>query len=301
MKKSEIERLLKNASEGFTPDVFPQIIRKRHDPVDGENTFYKRKNIVGFQKKKLVVALACLIIISLSIGAFFGIMNQENEVVYLEINPSLEIITNRFERIKEVRYLNEDAKTLFEGYELKNMKVEKALNLFIDLSYDKGYIEENDQINIFVEAKDEKKAQNTVKKLQSNARKKVLEKSIEPNINASRVTKEEVKRAKKNGIPVEKIVAIRQIIAIDDSLNKEELSEKSIKELRAILKEYRTSQKPDEDENPGRGDPGQDNPGQGSENDNPGQDNPGQGGENDNSGQDNPGQGGGNDNPGQDN
>src|SRR5690554_1237890 len=224
MKKSEIKRLIKKASDNFTPDVFPQIIAKRQNPVYENNPplYENKKSVIG-DKRRLMVGLACLfIVVAIGLGAFFGIMNQENETIYLEINPSLEITTNRFNRIKQVTYLNDDSQALFEGYNLDNMKVERVVELFLDLSDEQGYIQDNNQINIFVKESRKGAPSKTMEKLNNTARKRASQKNIQLDINVLAVSKDEIDEARNKEVSVGKIVAIRQIMEIDDSLDKQD-------------------------------------------------------------------------------
>lgn len=245
MKKSDIERRLKQASDSFTPDVLNQIMARTSEPV--YDSYYAETKVASIKqnstKRKWVFAFAAVIIVLIGIGSFAGIMNQDYETVYLEINPAMEIVTNRLDRVKEIRFLNEDAEALFESYNYKWQKVESVVDMFVELSYEQGFInEENNNIYVYVNDRTkQERAQQTADRLKQMIKEKANQQNRFPNIEAQRISLEQSESAKDENISVAKMVLIEQILRKDNTYTLEVLKTKNIKELRDILKEEEKS------------------------------------------------------------
>ncbi len=61
-------------------------------------------------------------------------------VFTLDINPSLEITTNRMGQFVDVKGLNDDGREFLEDYEVKDRNLEDAINDLIDRMILTGYI-----------------------------------------------------------------------------------------------------------------------------------------------------------------
>jgi hypothetical protein len=88
--------------------------------------------------------------------------------VSVDINPSIALSLNRFERVISVNPLNEDAVSLIKDTKnLKNQDIDEALSEIIKSASEKGYInkETENQVMVVVSAKDlkeEKELKDTV-------------------------------------------------------------------------------------------------------------------------------------------
>lgn len=239
MKRVDIERRLRDASDSFTPNVLNQIMTKAKQPINDDYEIKKEiPNKRCFSTRKLIATFAAVLMLVAALGVFAGVMNQDYETIYLEINPSMEIVVNRLNRVKEVNFLNEDAEQLFEGYNLKWKNVDSVAEEFVDLSYEKGYLnEENDNIYVYVnDLRNQKNADKTAQRLKQKIKEKAIQKNHSPKIEAEKVTGEQSRNAKEERISVAKMVLIEKILKVGNSYSFEELKTKDMKELRDILK-----------------------------------------------------------------
>lgn len=245
MKKKEIEYSLKKVAGSFTPDVFNNIMDRIDEPINEGYPFpIKNSNNKSRFNKKLVLAFSILLIAIIGASIFTGIMMQDYEVVYLEINPSVEIITNRLNRVKEIKYLNEDAQALLIDYDAKGKELDSVVEIFIDLSYQKGYIKEGmeNNIYIYVNSKKEEKAQETADRLKEKVASKTARNNYSAVIQSQKITREQSKEAEEKNISVAKMQLINQIILKDDSYTLEELKTTSMKDLRDLLKQLKENE-----------------------------------------------------------
>ncbi len=129
MKLNEFNKKL-NDSANFN-------ISKSLDNIPFENYItnqnYKKTNIF----KTFAFSLSGIIIVL--IFSFYLYYNSTPYVVLtIDINPSIEIKLNRFNRVIEVSGLNEDGDTFLSGMDINKM----PLNDFLEMIYEKG-LEEN--------------------------------------------------------------------------------------------------------------------------------------------------------------
>jgi len=93
--------------------------------------------------KKVVAFAACFLFIIMS---GYGVCGYINPVTYvtIDINPSAEFSLNRFDLVRDVRALSQDAKIIVgDGREYKNLKFDKALNLFLSKVVESKYLNED--------------------------------------------------------------------------------------------------------------------------------------------------------------
>ena len=122
---------------------------------------------IRFPSVRSVAAAAAAVIV---IGGGSGIYTYENVMacsyVSLDINPSLELVLNRQNRVIKVNACDDEAESVVEAIKeqnIKNMKVDEALETAYDVLKENGYITEDDENYIlFNVSSDEKKRTETL-------------------------------------------------------------------------------------------------------------------------------------------
>lgn len=113
-------------------------------------------------------ASAAAIIMTCSISAFAYM--SPYSYVSLDVNPSIEFTLNRFDRVIEIKAVNEDAEVIIEKIQLKNLsnkKIDQAIAQAVEQIYQEGYFDDDEGgIVISTSAKDLKKAEKLAEKLQ---------------------------------------------------------------------------------------------------------------------------------------
>ncbi len=129
MKLKEFNKIL-NDSAKFN-------ISNRSEEISLDNYVFQRNYQRKNTFKTLALTLSSIIIVLMF--SFYLYYNSTPYVVLtIDINPSLEVKLNRFNRVIEVSSLNEDALNFVSDIDAKKM----PLNDFLELIYEKG-IEEN--------------------------------------------------------------------------------------------------------------------------------------------------------------
>jgi len=215
MKKQKMDQAIRQAFTNATPDVLQSVL--------SDCAAQKGTVIVMTEKKKLhwgvkLAAMAAVLALILGIGFGAGTYRINNTVattISLDVNPSIEIRVNRYERVLEAVALNEDAKTVLEGMDLEGSDLNVAVNAVIGSMVRNGFITEvANAILISVDSADAAAGKALQEKLTMEVSKllhtqafdgAVLSQTVEPETGL-------VEKAEEFGITVGKAQLIEQII-----------------------------------------------------------------------------------------
>lgn len=81
-------------------------------------------------KNKIIIALSILVI---SLAAVGYVVTQPVNSLTMDVNPSIEIVTNRLDRVVEINPLNADAEELLKDFNPRDKNLEKTVNDLVDL------------------------------------------------------------------------------------------------------------------------------------------------------------------------
>ena len=106
-------------------------------------------------KKPLVWACAAAIAaLLLAAGVWGGIYYANNvqvdSIISIDVNPSLEITTNKQDVVLEVKAVNTDAKAVLDGMELRGTNLQTAVNAIIGSMLKQGYLTDGGENEILV-------------------------------------------------------------------------------------------------------------------------------------------------------
>ena len=239
MTDKEFEMLYKNSSELTPPsELKANILLRMSEEMEKKK---ERKKVLSFTAitKKLMPIAACFLFAFILIGGFFGLRNEDYQTVYIDVNPSVALHLNRFGKVSEVEYINEDARDALDGVKLKGLAAEDALEKMIEAYDDAGYFENGAEIYISAVSEKNKNYDKLLEKMQERAEKVKGERGY--SVNVSKLSAEDRNEAKEYDISPGKYHIIEQIIERNPSYTVEELKDMSMAELKKLL-----TQKPGE-------------------------------------------------------
>lgn len=238
MTNKEIEARLKRAVSETTPDVLEKVMSA--DVVKDE----RMANIMPMNsnKKKLAgkIIAACAAIAIVFSGAAFFLGNARPESrITIDVNPSVEIITGKTDRVKDVKPLNEDGKTIIDGMDFKDTDMDVVVNALIGSMAQKGYLTEvkNENVLVSVQNDDAEKAEKIRQQVVGNVRKALSDNNVSATVFNQVVTDDKSAEdlAKQYGISYGKAVFISQLLTIAPDLDAKTLSEMTISEIAALV------------------------------------------------------------------
>lgn len=126
--------------------------------------------------------------------------------VSLDINPSLDMGINRFNRVNEIIPLNQEAEILLQDMSLKNRGIDEALHMVFTGAKDKGFIKEDavNNIDITLVNVKEEKVNISPDTLVKYAEKEVTEISVDASIEINKANKEVHDEARKENLSTSK-------------------------------------------------------------------------------------------------
>lgn len=156
-----------------------------------------------------------------------------NGYLSIDINPSIEIKTNRLNQVTSIDALNEDAKQLMAGYELTDRNLETVVHNIVDRIILAGYLASDKDNTILITADDSRHSNEistTVNGIISDYlnQKQILAQVIPQYIS---LNSQSIKEAHENYVSIGKMAIIKELIAKDNTLSIEKLSSLRISDL----------------------------------------------------------------------
>ncbi len=151
-------------------------------------------------------------------------LTQPSFRMTMDVNPSIEIVTNRLERVVEVNPLNEDAEKMLSGYVVNDSSLENTLNGLVDRMILEGYIHGGDDNLVMISVKDDDSDSELVNKINESIRAYLENKKIEATLLSSRMGDFDDDMTGRERM-------IRRMSDLGVSLSDEELSRMTLKEL----------------------------------------------------------------------
>ncbi|MDD4212127.1 MAG: hypothetical protein PHY42_01865 [Bacilli bacterium] len=194
------------------------------------------------KQKSLLIVILMLI---LSIG-LIGCSQSESQsfkvsdaYITLDINPSIEIITDEEGLVAQVNALNEDAQVMLEGTNYVGQTVDVVVEALIELATELGYIEFNvdNAILISATAENEEDVKDIEDKITEKVQKFVEERSIRVNLIKTQFEDkaEILALAETLGISAGKVKLITYAMAFDETLTYENGATMSVRDLNRIV------------------------------------------------------------------
>ena len=259
MKKKKIEKQLNSAISNMVPDVLDKILAQCEEREGIETMKFrkdkKEKALVAeenvnkkrFFTPKLIGAMATVVICAfgiLGVNQYQKTVNAIDSVIDFDVNPSVEIKTNKKEEIVEVNALNDEGKTILQDMDVEDVDLDVAVNALIGSMLKNGYISEaQNSILVSVKNDDEAKAKNLEEKISKDIDELLKAQNIQGSILSQMYNDDDEieKLAKQYNISEGKAELINRIIKAEMKDSKgniytfESLAKLSINELDVLL------------------------------------------------------------------
>lgn len=240
MRKKDVEKILEASGKRLVPDVLEKI--KNNDAelfssiVFGTSEKPKRKSMPLALKRAVFAVCAVAVVFLAMFGAFFYI-EADYSYIYIDINPSVEIVTKKDGSVKKLNALNDDGAHLI-NFDYRGLDVEFVVDTILFKAIELGYIKKDggNEILISVLGKDSDRESKIMDKLYEKIEKRLKADNIKADVLKQRISKNDKDRADKLKISAGKLKLIEKIIELDPSKTIEGLKDKSVKELQAIYR-----------------------------------------------------------------
>lgn len=241
MKREEIEKKLDTAVSGMIPeDMFKRISENivSADAERIEKGMKKKFNIFG-KGFVGVAAAACVLFAVGVVGVpYYGNNYVPDSHVDIDVNPGVEIVTNKKNKVLEVQPTNQDGASVIDGMNLKNTELKVAVNALIGSMVQKGYIQ-NDNTGILVTVRNdnEDKANKVKAEVLNDINTALSTNSVQATVINQTVksTVDAKKFAAEINISIGKAVFVLNLAAKDGSLDAKELAKMKVSEIASLV------------------------------------------------------------------
>jgi hypothetical protein len=196
--------------------------------------------------RKLFVLVFSILTITI-LAACTESVNAANARITMDINPSVEIITNARGRVESITPLNDDAQTLLLDTNFKGKLATDVVVEIAELARQYGYLKTGTENALVVTTETDDADQ--MNRIQAHIRSRIQAHLEQKNIpvdvldgNAG-ITQADMDQAAALGISVGKYRIIKAAMALDVELTYEEAIEMSVRELLTIINENREALK----------------------------------------------------------
>ena len=235
MSDKELEKKVDDLFAKLTPD-YAESMLKDIDTV--QKPAGKKRNLKNlWLRVGSIAAVFVLVTVGIVAAVNFTRYNKIDTTVTLDVNPSIELRVNRYDRVLRVTPLNADGEKVIGTMRLKNVDLDVAVNALIGSMMKNGYLSEmSNSILVTVDGSDAAR---------SNALTERISSDIEAQLNAGftgSVLSQTVQHdaalqslADEHSITVGKAQLIQALVSRNPLYSFDALSKLSINELNVLL------------------------------------------------------------------
>ena len=245
MKREDIERKLDAAVSGMIPkDMFDRIseniVSANPERIERVVKKEKKKNFNIFSRSFMgVAAAACILLVAGIIGVpYYGNNFVPDSHVDIDVNPGVEIVTNKKNNVLNVQSTNKDGADVIDNMDLKNTELKVAVNALIGSMVQKGYIVNNNTgILVTVRNDNPEKANKVKEEILYDINFALYTNDVQANVmnQTFKNTADANKFARENNISIGKAVFVLNLAAKDSSLDAKELAKMKVTDIANLV------------------------------------------------------------------
>ena len=178
---------------------------------------------------RAAAAAACLLILVSAGGAWLYLTPAA--YISIDINPSLELGINRFDRVVSVESFNDDGEDLAEQLDIRYMDYNDALEQLLSEQAVQAYLTEGAFMSVTVACGNDAKSSQILENVESCT-------AGHSNISCHSANIEEMHEAHSAGLSLGKYRAYLELKSLDPSITIDEIRSLSMREIRNLIDAY---------------------------------------------------------------
>lgn len=189
-----------------------------------KNYHTQRRNIM---RKRMVSVMACFLFFIMGFSGHYLYFTQM-AVISMDINPSIELNINRFDKVISINSYNDDGVELANVLDIKFMNYKNAIDTILNTDMITENFINNETLSIVVVGKNEQKSKEMYENIQNNMTEK-------QNVYCDMGNFEEVNEAHQAGLSVGKYRAYLEWQNVDKSVTIDDVKGLTMKEIRDCI------------------------------------------------------------------
>lgn len=235
MNNRDIEKRLSRALRRETPDVLSRVL-SAHEQEEKIVELNQVQPTIKKKRRWPIWAASTAAALVLTAGAAWGLTGAygTDSLISIDVNPSIELATNRYEKVLRVTALNDDANQILDGMDLKGTDLHVAINALIGSMVKNGYIDDiRNSVLVSVDSKNTSRAAALQDELAADIQQALESSAISAAVLKQSVQEDDALRslAEQYGISSGKAALIQQLSQQDPTLNLEDLAAMNINDL----------------------------------------------------------------------
>ncbi len=218
----------------------------------------KREYRRGGRMRIAAAAAMCVFIVSLGLGVY-GYVTPYS-YVNLDINPSVEISINIYDRVIKVKGLNDDGWKIIGAGSFINRDITETVDELLDNAVAEGYIidtKSDNTVVLTVFGNNSKKVERIKEEIEKDANKELNDSKVKADLFVDNTSVQRRDAAMGMGISPGKLNLIDRLVDLDPTQKQDELKDKSVKDIMKSIKKIRKDMKlqdrDDKDKSKGKG------------------------------------------------
>lgn len=208
----------------------PELVPVKAGDADLPDAFYTRTRMPGRVSGvfRVIPAVCCMLILMVFGG--WQLYFKPVSVISIDINPSLELDVNRFDRVVDVKEYNEDGEKLAESLKILFMNYEDALEEIMDNESVQDYLAQDQVMSIVVAGEDEKKTQTVYSNVEECTQ-------GQENTHCYHADSEVLEDAHASGLSYGKYMAYLELKELDPDISPGDVQGMTMREIRNRIEE----------------------------------------------------------------
>ena len=142
MNESQLNKRLREEVEQLAPNRLEELLAA----CDAPPAPRKDGRVISFGQKpkrshwQRFVAIAAMLILIIGIGAFAGVKGMSRTILTFDVNPSVSVMVNGFNRVCRVQTNNADAAVLLADEDLMGKPLSEAVETLTEEFIEAGYV-----------------------------------------------------------------------------------------------------------------------------------------------------------------
>lgn len=243
--KGIVVEINKNDAVILTDDgIFAKVKNKNYAVGQAANIQESRKTYSKLVAGAASMAAAFAVC---TIGAYAWF--TPTDYVSLDVNPSVEYSLNTFDRILEVKGVNDDGEEILDNLDLKNMTIEDAVKETLDKLMADGYLTDDPNGGVVITTSNDE--MEDAEQLASELEQEIQayldgKEGVTAEVDAEAVAPERVEKAKELGVTPGKLNLVEKLQeSTAEAIDVEAWLTMPVKEINKAIKENRKAEKDD--------------------------------------------------------
>lgn len=175
-----------------------------------------RGKVMFLRRLAGIAVAACLLIAIVTGGAYT--YNKPTTVLSVDINPSIEIVANTFNKVIDFDAINKDAEGVLANVDIKGKEIEDAVQSIVEEATEQGFIsnEKNNPVLIAVASEEQDKSEKIRSDVRSVVERVLEERAQDAEVISDNVDLSKVEEAHNLGITAGKLNIVQKYVATID-------------------------------------------------------------------------------------